>query len=96
MHLAFILSILLIIILIGYAIFLYWAYRNQRFIFSPYVPNIGANLFQPGGKVINLTEAQITCRQHALGAIKNDNGEPIPAPASCADIDPYKALERSP
>lgn len=85
MEIGVIIGIILIIIVVIYAIVLFWAYRNQRFIFSPYEPNIGPGLFQPGGAVQQLSEEQILCRQYALGTL---TGTP---PASCATpgVDPY-------
>lgn len=89
MELAVIIGIILIIVVIAYAIFLYWAYLNQRFIFSPYTPNPGPGLFQPGGDVIKLSPEQQQCRAYALGAIIGDDGTPQPPPSSCFNIDPY-------
>lgn len=86
MELAVIIGIILIIVVVIYAIILFWAYRNQRFIFSPYTPNIGPGLFQPGGAVIKLSEEQILCRQYALGVLTS--GTP---PSNCANINPYSA-----
>lgn len=88
MHLAVVLGIILIIILVGYAIFLFWAYINRRFIFSPYVPNLGPNLFQPGGQPFELTADEIECRQYSLGFLKGT------IPAKCANVDPYARIDK--
>lgn len=61
-----IIVIVLIVFLIIYAIFLYWAFVNRRWIFAPYEPPPLKNGFQPGGDVVSLTEAQQECRKQAL------------------------------
>jgi hypothetical protein len=92
MHLAVIIGIILIIVILAYAIFIWWAYVNQRFIFSPYTPNLGPGLFQPGGPVLELTPEQIKCRQFALGATDADGNPLVPVdPGNCEAISPYKS-----
>ena len=76
-----IIVVVLIVFLIIYAVFLYWAFVNRRWIFAPYMPPPLKNGFQPGGDVITLTPAQQACRKQVL------LGETLPDP-SCFQSSP--------
>ncbi len=66
-----IISIVILILIVIYAIFLWWAYRNGKFIFSSYVLPPLKNGFQPGGQVIFLTAQEIAARKAAIGVPSN-------------------------
>lgn len=60
------LFIVLIVVLVGYAIFIFIMYSKKKFIFAPYQqPPLGANQFYPLVSVVPLTPDQQAARKEA-------------------------------
>ena len=68
-----IISIILIIALIVYFIFLVWAKRNNKWIFAPYVQPKLPNSYPLNGTVVELTAAKQETRRKLIEAALSQN-----------------------
>lgn len=84
--------ILLIIFLIGYAIFIFYEYKHKKFIFSPYVPPpLPNNMFEPMGQSVPLTPQQISDRKAAY--LRDPNSTQVQYKQSCSTVTDCQASQ---